>query len=159
MYPGLMSVPTLHPRLSWTVPLLTWQPAACSCGYAVPQGQHAVGIGTQQLPSLETQSHKHNQSPEPGARLLLGKEEMFLGVLLRPEPSFELLIPWPRSTLPLGMPSLVSLLSSSFTSITLSSMCILESKSRVTNLQGRGMYSYHHLLIMSKYWPVPHPQP
>lgn len=62
---------------------LTWQPAACSCGCAVPQGQRAVGIGTQQLPWLETPSHRHNQSPGPGVRLLLGKEGMLLGVPLK----------------------------------------------------------------------------
>lgn len=62
---------------------LTWQPAACSCGCAVPQDQRAVGIGTQQLPWLETPSHRHNQSPEPGVQLLLGKEGMLLGVPLK----------------------------------------------------------------------------
>lgn len=62
---------------------LTWQPAACSCGCAVPQGQRAVGIGTQQLPWLETLSHRHNQSPGPGVQLLLGKEGMLLGVPLK----------------------------------------------------------------------------
>lgn len=92
---AVSDVPTsevLHPCLPCTVPLLTWQPAACSCGCAVPQGQRAVGLGTQQPPWLETQSHRHNQSPEPGAQLLLGKEEILPGVPLRPEPSLELLL-------------------------------------------------------------------
>lgn len=86
----------LYPCLPCTVPLLTWQPAACSCGCAAPQGQHAVGTGSQRLPWLETQSHKHNQSREPSAQLLLGKEEILLGVPLRPEPSLELPLSWAK---------------------------------------------------------------
>jgi hypothetical protein len=71
------------------VSLLTWQPAACSCGCAVPQGQHAVGTGTQQLPWLGTQSHRRSQSLGPGAWPLLGEGDMSLlsGVTLSLEPS------------------------------------------------------------------------
>lgn len=145
---------------------LTWQPAACSCGCAVLQGQHAVGIGTQQLPWLETPSHKHSQSPEPGARPLLGKEEMLLGVPLRPEPRLELLRPWLRSILLLEMPPLVLLPSSSFTSITLSSemelgpVCIPEPESRVTKLreEGRTPSPTYHVQILDTY-PPPNTQP
>lgn len=55
-----------------TAPTLTWQPATCSCGCAVPQGQHAVGTGTRQLPWLGTRSHRGSQSLGPGGWPLLG---------------------------------------------------------------------------------------
>lgn len=56
-------------------PSLTWRPAACSCGCEVPQGQHAVGTGTRQLPWLGTRSHRCSRSLGPGVWPLLGGGE------------------------------------------------------------------------------------
>lgn len=146
--PGLTCVCIASMFAMHRVPL-TWQPAACSFGCAVPQGQRAVGIGTQQLLWLETQSHKHSQSPEPDAQLLLGKEEMLPGVPLRLEPRLELLMSWLRSTLlletPSGFFSQFQFMPITFGSeMELGPVSFPEPESEVTNL---------------KYWPLALPPP